>query len=117
MFGWVLFRADAWSQAVVFWKAMVGLGTALPGRSEVWLWFGRDIQLAMAAGMLLSLPVVPWLARRFGAAAGADQAEAGAAGTPGWVFAVRTAVVFALLLACVPFLVADTYNPFIYFRF
>ncbi len=117
MFGWVLFRAETWSQAMAFWKAMIGLGETLPGGSEVWFWFGGDVRLAMAAGILFSLPTAPVLARRIqGVLAGARTAE-GANGETAVYLALRLAVILALFGACVPCLVAETYNPFIYFRF
>lgn len=113
-FGWVLFRADAWSQVLVFWKAMAGFGSALPGGSEIWLWFGRDVQLAMAAGLLFSMPMT--LPRRWlDSFCGPDMR--GGDGRRAVYLALRLAAVLALFLACVPSLVAETYNPFIYFRF
>lgn len=108
MFGWVLFRAESAGQALVFWKAMAGWGASIPGGSEVWLWFGNDIRIAMAAGIVFSTPLVPAASRWLD----------GGAGGGGLLYrAARWAVVVALFLACVPLLVADTYNPFIYFRF
>ncbi len=114
MFGWVLFRADQWSQTLTFWKAMIGCGPVLSAGSEVWLWCGADVWLALLAGILLATPVVPAAIRRLEAGLGR------AAGpVPGAAIrtACRLAVILVLFLACVPLLVADTYNPFIYFRF
>ena len=114
MYGWVLFRADAWSQVLVFWKAMAGFGSALPGENGIWLWFGRDVQLAMAAGILFSMPLT--LPRRILAVlCGSD--SRGGDGRMAVYWALRLAAILALFLACVPSLVAETYNPFIYFRF
>jgi alginate O-acetyltransferase complex protein AlgI len=107
MGGWVLFRAENIAQAMVFWKAMIGGGGSVPGGSEIWLWFGRDIQLAMVAGALFSTPVAAWAAHRLNGTK---------VGTVVYRWARWIAVV-ALFLACLPLLVADTYNPFIYFRF
>ena len=117
MFGWVLFRAETWEQTLAFWKAMLGRGPVLAAGSELWFWFGRDVQLALAAGILFSLPVVPAARRRWQAfwARRNPSAAGGLGETLGW--ALRLAVVLGLFLACVPLLVAETYNPFIYFRF
>lgn len=82
-------------------------GGSVPGGSEIWLWFGRDIQLAMVAGALFSTPVAAWAAHRLNGTK---------VGTVVYRWARWIAVV-ALFLACLPLLVADTYNPFIYFRF
>ena len=117
IFGWVLFRAETWAQTWAFWKAMCGWGASLPGGSEVWLWFGNDVRLAMAVGMLFSCPVLAWAANR---STGWFTAGRSAEPNPAWRIAwswVRLVVLVLLFLACVPLLVADTYNPFIYFRF
>jgi len=114
MFGWVLFRAETWSQAMVFWTAMIGAGDVIPGGSEIWLWFGKDIQLAMAAGILFSLPMAPAMSKII-----QEKLKTEAEGS-GMVIIyplIRLTVVIALLMACIPLLVAGSYNPFIYFRF
>lgn len=117
MFGWVLFRADTWSESIIFWKAMTGLGAILPAGSEIWLWFGLDIRLAMMAGILFSLPVVPaW--RQWIQTTGSGQKKGENMDRNTAIYlALRTVIILILFLACLPSLVADTYNPFIYFRF
>lgn len=107
MFGWVLFRAETWDQSLLFWHAMLGMNDLATGGSEIWNWFGPDIMLAMAAGFLFSLPV----------ASVASRATKDGGRRPVLTLAVRTLVLLVLFLACLPLLVADTYNPFIYFRF
>ncbi len=117
MFGWVLFRAETWSQTMVLWKAMIGLGSALPGGSEIWLWFGKDVRLAMAAGALFSIPVVPVLRPWIQSVLSGHSSEKDGEGGMALYMALRLAVIGTLFGACVPLLVAETYNPFIYFRF
>lgn len=117
MFGWVLFRADSWAQTRAFWKAMLGLGPAWANGGTIWLWFGRDVQIAMAAGLLFSLPLVPALRRRFGAGPLTSRPDSDGGAGESIYLALRFAVLLALFLACLPLLVAETYNPFIYFRF
>lgn len=117
MFGWVLFRADAWNQTLFYWKAMLGLGASLPVGSEVWLWFGRDVQIAMVAGMLFSLPILPVVHRRLRLVqTGRDAPNNGSIGETIFL-TLRFTILFGMFLACIPLLVAETYNPFIYFRF
>ena len=117
MFGWVLFRADTWSQTLAFWKAMLGGGPSLAAGSEIRFWFGRDVQMAMVAGILFSLPVLSTVRRWLQSAGWGRSAESENRIGETLYLALRFAAIFALFLACVPLLVAETYNPFIYFRF
>ena len=117
MFGWVLFRADTWSQTLAFWKAMLGGGPSLAAGSEIWFWFGRDVQMAMVAGILFSLPARSTVRRWLQSAGWGRSAESENRIGETLYLALRFAAILALFLACVPLLVAETYNPFIYFRF
>jgi alginate O-acetyltransferase complex protein AlgI len=110
MFGWVLFRAENWNQTLIFWKAMLGFGPAVNRGSEFWIWFGNDIRIALVFGLIFSLPILPWLSGKL------LRRSNGVDLSPGYAW-LRTAVLLMLLLACIPLLAAETYNPFIYFRF
>ncbi len=111
-FGWTLFRADTFSQAMSFYRAMAGLGAAHSPYPVRWF-LGTDVVTAGLAGILFSAPVLPavsqWLDRQF-AAKPVRPAIAGLA-------LARCAGVFAILLLCSMSLASGTYNPFIYFRF
>jgi alginate O-acetyltransferase complex protein AlgI len=117
MFGWVLFRAESWSQTLVFWKAMVGRGAALANGGTIWLGCGRDVPIAMAAGILFSLPLRSVLRRRFPSGLLNNRGDWTGRAGESIFWALRFAALLALFLACLPLLVAETYNPFIYFRF
>lgn len=111
--GWLLFRADSFSQALAFLRAMVGLTS---GRSYPIQWFLRPETIAaLILGTILSAPVVPafaaWLDKTLRAMRG---------GSHYWTPAVsglQLAALTSLLVVCAIQVVAGTYNPFIYFRF
>jgi alginate O-acetyltransferase complex protein AlgI len=111
--GWLFFRADSFSQAVAFLRAMAGFSS---GRSLPIQWFLRPETIAaLALGTLLSAPVVPafaaWLDKTLRAMlAGANY------WTPA-VSAMQVAALTVLLAVSAIQVVAGTYNPFIYFRF
>ena len=61
MVGWVLFRADTLPAAVAFLKAMVGLNEAAPTSLTIQWYLTADLGLALAAGVIGSVPIVPIL--------------------------------------------------------
>jgi alginate O-acetyltransferase complex protein AlgI len=103
MIGWVFFRADTLPGAIAYLKAMAGLGLAMPTTFAVQWYLTPELRLALAAGVIGSMPWLPALARE------REQS---------WTFGlVSTAALVALLAASVMQMAARTYNPFIYFRF
>lgn len=110
MLGWVLFRADSVAHASGYWLAMFGL-QPLDGPAHPWQMYARPSALtALAVG--LGLGILPALLRPPATDGG---------GTPaGWRQLHVYGKPFALALGfalCVLSLAANTYNPFIYFRF
>jgi alginate O-acetyltransferase complex protein AlgI len=115
MVGWVLFRADSFAQALSFFRAMCGLAQA-DGLEPLGRYDTPEIVLAISAGLVFSMPVVPWLRAR------GQRILAAATGV--WATVLRmtaltleTSLVMALLLLSAAWLASGTYNPFIYFRF
>jgi alginate O-acetyltransferase complex protein AlgI len=125
--GWVLFRAESFSQARVFFAAMAGREIPTPTYPVQWF-VTNDVALALLFGAVLSVPVRHmasewldgWLRRR--------RAEAASSGLSAPVplsvavlepalVAVRAGFVVLALLACSMSLASGTHNPFIYFRF
>ncbi|MHC4946138.1 MAG: MBOAT family O-acyltransferase [Planctomycetota bacterium] len=108
--GWVLFRSETFSQAMNFFQAMAGAGEGTGKVYYMAQYLEPDLLLAMAAGVLFSAPVIPWLSRMY------DQHLAGrtleALGHLG-----KLLVLSALLIASILSLSSGTHNPFIYFRF
>lgn len=116
LFGWLLFRAESFEQIVNFLQAMFGFAVSTtPDKAGYWwLWFSIDIKFALVAGLIFSQPVYTSIFQRI-------QGKNTSINTSSFVSDLipygRIILVFGLLLACVPFLVNDSYNPFIYFRF
>ena len=113
--GWVLFRAETFTQAMHFLGAMVGIsqgGGVYPGVDQ---FLTYDVMLMSAVGVVLSAPLIPalgqWLRKR----------EDSAGGFSWWVAAplesLSLVVLAGLLLLSLVFLAPGTYNPFLYFRF
>ena len=113
MVGWVFFRAETLTGALAFLAALAGLGPAQPTPYAVGFYLTPELGLALLAGAIGSLPIVPALARW---RARQEQAAPGARLT--WAAdAAGTGALLALLLASIVQMAARTYNPFIYFRF
>jgi alginate O-acetyltransferase complex protein AlgI len=110
--GWVFFRADSLPQALAFLRAMAGLGVAAPTAYGVSWYLTPQMQLALAAGVIGSVPVVAHAARAL------DTRMAAESRAVAMAFDVaRSAALVLLLAACAMFIAASSYNPFIYFRF
>ena len=109
MVSWVFFRASTLSHAWSFLAAMVGLSPASGIEHPLGLYADTLTLLALTAGAIGSMPIVPALGRRLAAAPGLS-VEIGAS-------AFKLAAMASILLTSVMLLAAGTYNPFIYFRF
>jgi alginate O-acetyltransferase complex protein AlgI len=103
MVGFVLFRAATIPAAGAYVAAMFGLGHAPLAGDDVMRYLPLDVALALAAGMLGSTPLRTWLPRW----------EVPHLFVPAAEFSALT-FVFVFSAA---FLSAQTYHPFIYFRF
>ena len=109
MIGWVFFRAETLTAAVVFLKAMAGAAPTAVSPYTVSWYLTPELWLALAAGALGSTPWIAALAPRLEP----TDAHPRAAG----VRLAATAGLVALLLLAILSVSARTYNPFIYFRF
>ncbi len=111
LIGWVLFRSPDIGHAATYLQIMAGLGH--PGETTFGAaWFlTTDVVLAFVAGVIGSLPTIPWLARhleRLGETALAPRLLVAGTGL---------VVPLALLVLCAMSLALGSYNPFLYFRF
>lgn len=107
LLSWVIFRCDTWAQTLGYFRSMAGLTaggglTAIPANVVT-----TGVLYALAAGLVLSVPVWPALRAQCARWKPADHAlEAGEVG-----------VALAVLALCLLLLGAGTHNPFIYYRF
>ena len=113
MVGWVLFRANDFTHAVGYLKAMADLGRLTDAEFPVGLFVNPGVALALAVAAVASTPLVPWLGSLL------DRADADRP-LPAVIEAVaagRLAALGAVLVLSSAMLAAGTHNPFIYFRF
>ena len=101
--GWVVFAADSFKTAASFYAAMFGF-CGLAGTNAAFLWLSFLPIIIIAA--VFSTPVPKQLGNKVLAKFSAVTREA-----------VMGVGCLLLLFLCVVFLVGDTYNPFLYFRF
>ncbi len=104
--GWVFFRAADLDSAVVYLQKMAGFGPATTGPMAYSLpyFMTPEISLTLVLGVLFSMPVY----HRFQKLVNVQH------GFPAVAYSVG---LFGLFVLSVMYLAADTYNPFIYFRF
>jgi alginate O-acetyltransferase complex protein AlgI len=118
MVGWVFFRADTFGGALAMLRAMAGFADASAVAFTPAVYLRHDVVLALVAGVLFAAPILPALRRlrdRLGQSLATRPRLAGA-----WELAAALGSVAAqalLLLGSAMLLAANTYNPFIYFRF
>jgi alginate O-acetyltransferase complex protein AlgI len=115
MSGWVLFRADSFSQATSFFSTMAGLHSGESPYSVLWF-VTPDVAIAMLAGVLLSAPVLlfagEWLDRFL-----ADCRPALVKRLVPTLAMARVVGLMFMVFLCSMSLASGTHNPFIYFRF
>ena len=104
LFGWVVFACADLETALTMYGSMLGFGGTFADGAA---WF----YLAGAAALLVICAIGSTEAPK--KLASWVEAKLPAAAAP----YVRYAVAVAILLVCMAFLVADSYNPFLYFRF
>ena len=100
--GWIVFRADTLSDAVIYLKTVFGLNGNTFSDGLFTGWFSQNVILLIIGG-LLSTPVFKWLT---------NKAKGNAAAK--WIGVVGLCGLFVLSVAS---LVSNSYNPFIYFNF
>ena len=105
--GWVFFRAIDLSSAVAYLGKMVGLGaeSALLAYPPSFFLSG-EVVVSLLLAFVLATPVYHWFQRVW------QKLPA-----PGPRELAYSFVLFGLFVMAVMYLAADTYNPFIYFRF
>jgi alginate O-acetyltransferase complex protein AlgI len=120
MIGWVFFRADTLTFAFAYLKSMAGLGTAAPTAFSLSWYLTPEMWLALAAGAIGSLPVVPAIARWAENPAKAGSHDRSGSDNRRWLPGFEAAAIVALaaiLVVSIMQVAARSYSPFIYFRF
>jgi alginate O-acetyltransferase complex protein AlgI len=118
MVGWVLFKAATLPQALAFLGAMAGLGHGSGVKYNPSLYLNVQVTGILIAGLVASLPVLPWLASLRERWSVALEKRGGLALVLEPVLAFVPVMALALLLVLsAMFLAGGTYNPFIYYRF
>lgn len=105
--GFVIFVFDDMGALGVYFRSMAGCaGNAWWGTEFLWYLF--NYKVVLAAAVVLAFPVYPWFKKKLEAAGDGMRMGVSLAAMAGYV---------VLFLVTVAFLVNDTFNPFLYFRF
>jgi len=118
--GWVLFRADSISAAIGYIKTMFGGAyTVVDKLSMYYLNSGKWVFIA---GIILSLPIIPWIKKKVDSFALNTQSENLTIRKKASLLMTicdvsRAVFLLAAFLLCLFVSVESTYNPFIYFNF
>lgn len=113
MVGWVFFRAKDVPHAFDYLGAMLGAGSVDPAVMPWALNFDNVSIMALTIGILMST----WRLTRPHDAASVLPLPALILRKPRLVVVTELAIMVGILLLCTASLAANTYNPFIYFRF
>lgn len=109
MIGWVLFRSENLTSALIYMKAMFGLNQNSLSDFQTNYHLLHYVLIIVTA-IILSTPIVQIVRRKLYAVAGNSKAEI-------LVDAVEKAVTLMLAVVSLSYSVCTSYNPFIYFNF
>ncbi len=113
--GWVFFRADTLAQARAVLSAMAGFASGDPAVHNLGLYVTPGLVAVLVVAVAVSMPLQALYTRWRGRLAALHGNGAGLA--HGLLAAAETGAFTVLLVASLARVAADTYNPFIYFRF
>lgn len=112
MIGWVFFRTRTPMDAVIFLKRLAGLDHGIEMPSSVLTAYDPGRLLLLLAGAVFCMPAGRWIMNTMDTLRW-DGAFRGAAG----IRSLYYLVLWVLFVLCAAFAAANTYQPFIYFRF
>jgi alginate O-acetyltransferase complex protein AlgI len=116
LIAWVPFRADTLPHTLTFLAKMAFLAPAATADAPVALFLNNDLLIALAAGILGSMPWMPAMISRWGRFIQTSPSpRATAAIVAGHAF--ELASLAAIFLTSAAASAASTYSPFIYYRF
>jgi alginate O-acetyltransferase complex protein AlgI len=114
MIGWVMFRAETLSGALVIIRAMFGFG-ATHGAVPIMAFVDSGAMLVLVLAAIGSMPVIPWISGQL-----SETATVWSERRP-WAYTglalCHAVFMLTLLTLTVVEMSAGTYNPFIYFQF
>lgn len=115
MLAWVLFRAETLGQALQYGEALIRFRTTTLDIALLRESLRPDLLLVMATGIAGAFGFFPWLKR---VTAGWLNGEGTGNRALEYTYHTMSALIgVALMFLCTLYLLADTYNPFIYYRF
>ena len=100
MVGWVMFRSANLGAGLHYIGMLFGIGSIGLADKYFWLYLSQTVSVLLA-GIIFSLPVVPWLKKHGGR----------------FVENIEPVMVLGLFLLTLVVTVSASYNPFIYFNF
>ncbi|SOD96616.1 MBOAT family O-acyltransferase [Spirosoma fluviale] len=111
--GWVFFRVETLPEAIHFLQKMLGLGiqSTTVMAYPLTYFLQPELIVSLLIGLVLTTPVYPHFQR------GMERLTARLAPIGSLINSLYVAGLFSLFVLAVMYLAADTYNPFIYFRF
>lgn len=113
LIGWVFFRIETLPEAIHFLQKMVGLG-AQPVSAVAYppaYFLTGELVVSLLLGFILATPIYPFFQRVW------DRTLARLVPVRPILNSMYVVGLFSLFILAVMYLAADTYNPFIYFRF
>ena len=105
--GWMIFSSCDIAYPKEYIMSLVGVGTSLV--NDKTLFYLSEYGTVLIIGMIFSMPVYPFLREKYNNISNKTLANL--------ITILVTIVFIVLLIITVSYLVSDTYNPFLYFRF
>jgi len=119
--GWVLFRADNLSQAIIFLKAMIGLGTGTGITYYASFYINIEVIITLIIGLIGFTPIVPFISRYLSTSSINKKVNIKSKSKRKIISSIIAIISIIILIAILIYsamqLASGTYNPFIYFRF
>lgn len=114
--GWVFFRSETLAGALDYLGAMAGSIGAGAAAEPLMTFLKPEVAVALAAGVIGSLPVFPLLQRLFAGPSTATDSRPARLGNS-LVSSTAALYLLAVALLAIAAISTGTYNPFIYYRF
>ena len=116
MLSLTVFRCEDLAYSGDFLKAMLSGGEGDGIKHNASLYLNRNVWIALVIGILGSMPTVPYLKAKFENYLNGLRQKV-QMGLSSLVYSVELFWLLGIFVLSLSFMAADTYNPFIYFRF